>query len=112
MDTITLIFSRRVGITGMAIPIRVRVNDNEIGKIKVGGRLETSIPVKDCVVDLEMVGSSASFHPIKASFTLRAANCTKGVITVDFGVKANPLGLLTSGIWAKMGDIRADIKYL
>lgn len=112
METVTLIVSRRPSYVGMAVAVRVLINGMLIGQVKVGGRLQVNIPVQNCMLELDMVGNSYSFRPIRGTFPLTPSYCKKGVITVDFGVKSNALGILTSGIWQKLGDIQADIKYL
>lgn len=112
METVTLIVSRRPSFVGMAMPVRVLINGMLIGQVKVGGRLQVNIPVQNCMLELDMVGNNMSHRPIRGSFSLTPAYCIKGVITVDFGVKSNALGILTSGIWQKLGEMQADIKYL
>lgn len=112
MDSITLIVKRRTSFVGMAMPVRVLVNGMMVGQVKVGGTLQVTIPARNCTLELDMVGNSMSIHPIKGQFPLIVSNCRKGVVTVDFGVKPNPFGVLTSGIWQKLGDMKADIQYI
>lgn len=112
MDSVTIIITRRASYVGMAMPVKVLINGMLVGQIKVGRSLQVIIPPKDCTLELDMVGNSMNMHPIKASYPLVVSNCTKGVVSIDFGIKSNVLGILTSGIWKKIGDIEADIKYL
>lgn len=96
----------------MAMPVKILLNGREIGRVNVGGRLETTIPANDCTLMLDMVGNSMNIHPIRQQIVLSPSQSKKGVITVDFGIKANALGILTSGLCKKIGEIQADVKYL
>lgn len=109
---VSLIISRRTSFVGMAMPVKILINGMAVGQIKVGGKLELSIPPQDCTLELDMVGNNMNLRPIRAQYTLTPSRSAKGVVTVDFGIKANTIGVITSGIWQKLGDFNADIKYL
>lgn len=112
MESVTIVISRRASFVGMAMPIKVLVNSMQVGQIKVGGQLQVIIPPKDCVLEFDMVGNNMNMRPIRGTFPLTVSKCKKGVITVDLSIKSNTLGILTSGMWQKLGEMKADIKYI
>lgn len=112
MEKVKLVVSRKNSFVGYAMPIRVKINGLQIGQVKVGQKLELDVPCQPLNLELDMVGNSMSIHPIKKTFVINPAQSPRGVVMVDFGVKGKMLGILTSGMAGKVGDIEADIKYI
>ncbi|MCM1152704.1 MAG: hypothetical protein NC328_03515 [Muribaculum sp.] len=112
MNKVKLIITRKSSFVGMAVPVKIKINGMLIGQLKVNQKMELDVPPVPINLELDMVGNSMSIHPIKKTIVLNPAQSLRGVVTIDFGVKAKMLNIFTSGLWGKVGEFEETVKYL
>lgn len=112
METIQLNITREKSFVGVAMPYRIIINGEEVGKVRSGGTLSVEIPNVNSTLEVSVVGNAMTFHPVKAYENLVPQYCKKGIINCVIKTKANVLGVLTSGIFQAVGRLELYVNYI
>lgn len=111
MNNIKLNVSRDKAFVGAAMPYRIIVNGEEIGKMKVGSSMSYEIPNVQSTLKVSMVGNSLTFHKVEKEVVLFPQYCKTGIIECWIRTKFNWLGFLTLGLFQAMGRTDLEIAY-
>ena len=111
MDTIKLNISRDKAFVGAAMPYRISINGEEMGKVSVGKSVSYELPSIQSTLKVSMVGNSISFHKIEKEIVVFPQYCTTGNVNCKIITKLNWLGLLTLGILQAIGKMEIEIEY-
>ena len=111
MSTITLNINRDKAFVGAAMPYRIIINGNEVGKIKIGKSITCELPNAQSSLKISMVGNSLTFHKIEKEIALFPQYCKTGVINCKIRTKFNWIGYLTFGLLQAIGRTELEIEY-
>ena len=111
METIQLNISRDKALVGAAMPYRVFINGEEIGKLNVGKNMLYELPRTQTTLKVSMVGNALSFHKIEKEVALFPQYCKTGRIDCKIQTKFNWLGYLNLGLLQAIGKTKITIEY-
>lgn len=110
--TVQLHMKRKASYAAAAMPMRIYVNNCEVGKLKIGGTMDITIPAdRPSMIKVSMVGNSMNVHKIEHQEMVYPQNAPSGHIQLEFKVKMNWAGVFTYGLAKPIGDVVYDVKY-
>ncbi len=96
----------------MAMPYRILINGQEIGRIDNGDFFTTIVPENQFVLKVTMVGNSMNLHKVEKQIVISPEMCRSGVIHCTIVTKLNMMGLLSSGLLERVGNMDIQVAYL
>lgn len=111
MKTIQLNISRDKAFVGTAMPYRVYINNQEVGKIKIGSTITLEISDQPTTIKVSMVGNVLNFHPIEKEVVLFPEKSKSGIIDCLITTKPIWAGILTYGFLQAVGRAELILNY-
>lgn len=111
MDQITLNVKREKSFVAGAMPYLIKVDDKEVGKLRIGQDLSVTIPNAPVTLKVWMVGNGFTFHKIEKSVVLHPERCQRGIITCTIDTKSDALGVISMGLLKPVGSIEIKVDY-
>lgn len=110
MNNVTLNVSRDRAFVGSAMSFRIIVDNNELGKIRIGEKKSFEVQNQRSVLKISMVGNALNFHKIKKEVVLFPKEDTQE-INCMINSKINWFGALTLGILQAVGRLELTVEY-
>ena len=111
MRTIQLNISRDKAYVAAAMGYRILIDNQEVGKIKIGQTMTLNIPDKPTSLKVSMVGNAMNIHRMEKEVVLFPEKSSSGIVECSINTKPNWLGILTSGFIQAVGQINLTINY-
>lgn len=111
MDQITLNVKRERSFVGGAMTYLVKVDDREVGKLRIGQDLSLTIPKHPVTLKVWMIGNGFTFHKLEKSVVLHPEKCQRGIITCTIETKSDTLGVISMGLLKPVGNINIEVDY-
>lgn len=111
-QTIQLRVKRNKSFVGCAMGIKVYFNNAEIYTLSNGDTAMLSIPATPGYLEFKMVGSSMTPHPIRDKVFIDPTACRQNAIDCQLNISPNWPGIITGGLFFKVGDLKINLVYL
>lgn len=107
----TLRITRDKSFVGAIMPYRIKIDGREITKISTGGDVVINVPMTPFKVDIEMVGNSMNFHPIRSTLNIDPRHSKSGCMYCHLTTKPNWAGIIVSGLFFPIGKLVVNFNY-
>lgn len=108
----TLKLTRDTSFCGIAMPYRILMDGVEVGRISVGKSLDLPMPARTFRLDIEMVGKSLTFHPVKTFVMIDPLKAESGIVKAHITTSPRWIHALTNGIWGPVGKAQVKVLYI
>lgn len=111
-QTLQLRIKRNKSFVGCVMGMKIYFNNIEIYTLSNGESAILTIPAVPGYLEFKMVGSSLSPHPIINKAFIDPTACRHNTVDCQLNIIPNWPGIMTSGLFAKVGTLKINLTHL